>query len=111
MDGIVVCPKCGQFIKTDDYFCSKCGQNIRPRPLSTSLSAQILLYLKTILLPPLGLVWGLRYLRQPDNASKIIGLIAVVITVIEVIWMVQFTVAAVGTLNNQINQQVNLYGL
>jgi len=111
MEGNTLCPTCHQPIQPTYYFCSNCGKNLRPRPLSTSLSSQIPLYLKTLLLPPLGFIWGYRYLRQPDTRSKIVGLITIVITIVEIVFLIEFTVNLIDTVNRQIYQQTNLYGL
>jgi hypothetical protein len=107
MEEIISCPSCHQPVKPTDYFCFNCGKIIRPRPLSTSVSTQIFLYLKTLLLPPFGFWWGYRYLRQSDNASKTIGLITVLITFVEIIWLVQTTITAVNTVNQQVQLQLN----
>ena len=40
------------------------------------------IYVGSILLAPLGLVWGIRYLRQSDQKSKIIGIVAIVLTLL-----------------------------
>jgi hypothetical protein len=104
MDETFFCPKCQQLVKNTDNFCYNCGKNFHPLPPPTSAADQLFLYLKTILLPPLGLFWGLRYLRQSDNKSKVIGLIVIVVTVVETIWLVQATISSVNTINEQINQ-------
>ncbi|MDP4010124.1 MAG: hypothetical protein Q8P53_04065 [Candidatus Shapirobacteria bacterium] len=85
--------------------------NSSPRPLSTSLSAQIILYLKALLLPPMGFFWGYRYFRQSDTKSKLIGLFTILITIIEIIWITQSTITAINTINQQVAQQSALYGL
>lgn len=79
--------------------------------MSTSLSAIIILLLKTLLLPPFGFWWGYRYLRQSDNVSKYVGLFTILITFVEIIWLVQSTISAVTMVNQQINQQLQLNGL
>jgi len=111
MEEFLNCPKCHQSVATDDYFCRNCGHNLRPRPLSTSLGSQIVLYLKTLLLPPLGIIWGFRYFRQSDTASKLVGLFAIIITIVEIIWLIQVTATTVDTANRQIYQQLKIYGL
>ena len=111
MDEIISCSKCHQPIVSTDYFCPNCGKKIRSPPPSTSLSGQIVLYLKSLILPPLGFFWGYQYLRQPDKKSKLIGLFVIIITIIEIIWLIQVTVNIINTANQQINQQMNLYGL
>ncbi len=111
MEENTLCPICHQSVRPIDYFCSNCGKNLRPRPLSTSFSSQISLYVKTLLLPPLGIVWGFRYLRQPDAKSKIVGLITIVITVIEIVFLVKFTINLINIVNQQVSQQAQLFGL
>lgn len=111
MDEIITCPGCHLPVEKSCYFCPNCGKKIRSPPLSTTWSSQIILYLKTLLLPPLGLIWGYRYLRQPDSDSKLVGLVTVVITVIEIIWLIVTTIGVVNMANQQINQQIQLYGL
>jgi uncharacterized paraquat-inducible protein A len=110
MDEIVSCPSCHQPIELIDFFCPKCGKKLRSRPLSISLSSQIVLYLKTLLLPPFGLIWGYRYFRQPDTSSKLIGFITIIITVVEIVWLTQVTINMINIANRQINQQIQLYG-
>jgi hypothetical protein len=105
------CQTCHQPVQENFYFCPNCGKNLKPSPPSTSISDQILLYLKSLLLPPMGIIWGFRYLRQSDTKSKVIGLIAISVTIIEIIWLIQTTVYTINTVNQQINQQMKLYGL
>lgn len=88
-----------------------CGKNVRPSPLSTLVSSQIILYIKALLLPPMGLFWGYRYFRQSDTKSKLIGLFTILITIIEIIWITQSTITAINTINQQVAQQSALYGL
>ena len=110
MDEIMSCPVCHQPVKTTDYFCSNCGKKLKSKPPSTSIPSQIILYIKTLLLPPFGLFWGYRYLRQPDTKSKLIGLFTIIITIVEVVWLTQITINTINTVNQQINQQIQLYG-
>lgn len=111
MTDILTCPNCHQPINPTDYFCPNCGKKIRTPPPSTTLSSQILLYIKTLLLPPFGLYWGFRYLRQPDQKSKLIGLVVIVITIIETIFLIQYTINTINTVNQQIIQQSELFNI
>lgn len=111
MDEIISCSVCHQPISLNNYFCANCGKNLRPQPLSTSTSTQVMLYLKSLLLPPLGIIWGIRYLRQSDVSSKLVGLFTILITIIEIVFLIQTTVYTVNTVNQQINQQFRLYGI
>ena len=87
--------------------CPNCGFAIQPPPLSTSTSTLVTLYLKTILLPPFGIIWGIKYLKQSDDKSKIVGALAIVTTIIELIWIVQSSITAYNTLMQQVQLQLN----
>jgi hypothetical protein len=111
MEDTVSCPKCRQPAGVEDYFCHNCGHILRPRPLSSSVSSLIVLFLKTALLPPLGLFWGWQYLRQRDSTSKIVGYLVIAVTVVELVWLTQTTITAINTANQTINQQFQQMGL
>jgi hypothetical protein len=102
----ILCPKCHVPVKSGDYFCSNCGTNLHPAPPSISIGSQLLLYLGSLLLPPMGIIWGFRYLRQPDSKSKAVGLIAMILTIVILVITVQVTVGFINTVNEQVNQKV-----
>ncbi len=54
----------------------------------------------------MGIVWGMRYLRQPDQKSKIVGFIAMALTVIVILWAVRYTVNLINGVNSQMNTQL-----
>ncbi|MFA5828823.1 MAG: hypothetical protein WC841_05720 [Candidatus Shapirobacteria bacterium] len=111
MDEINYCAVYHQSSEPLDYYCRNCGKSLRPRPLSTSVRSQLVLYIKTLLLPPFGFIWGYRYLRQSDTVSKLVGLFTVLITTAEIIWLIQSTVNTFTTVNQEIYRQMKLYGL
>jgi hypothetical protein len=111
MDVINVCPICHLSVRPTDYFCSNCGRNLRPSPLSTALTVQTMLYIKSILLPPMGIIWGIRYLRQPDIKSKIVGIVSIVITITLLLLMIKWTINLIDTVNDAVNSSMNgMYG-
>lgn len=79
------CPKCKAGASETAYFCSNCGQPLKPRPEDTSVQKQILIYLVSFLLAPFGLVYTFRYLHQPDRKSKTIGTVSLILTVLAII--------------------------
>lgn len=103
----LTCPRCHTQVRETDYFCFNCGKNLKPKPVSTSIDTLLLYYLGTILLPPLGLWWGIRYLKNPDHPSKIHGLVLITITSIEVLLLVVWSVNFINNVNSQVNQQLN----
>lgn len=100
------CPTCHVPVRPSDYFCANCGTNLRPAPPSIRLSDQLSLYVKSALLPPLGLIWGFAYLRQPTAKSKMVGLTAMVITIAVLVFAVVTTISLVNTVNEQVNSQL-----
>jgi len=102
-----VCPTCHQTVKKTDYYCFNCGANLKPAPPSTTVASQLTLYLKSFFFPPLGFVWGFKYLRQSDAKSKLIGFVAMGITAVLLVVIVITTVRVVNTVDEQVNKQLN----
>ncbi|MBI4066452.1 hypothetical protein HY411_01930 [Candidatus Gottesmanbacteria bacterium] len=105
MDETSLCPACHVAVRPTDYFCFNCGKNLLAVPPGTTPVDQIKLYLGSIFLAPMGIVWGLRYLRVENDKSKIVGVVAMVLTAITIIIAVQYTVALVNILNSQVGKQ------
>ncbi|RJR28403.1 hypothetical protein C4564_05465 [Candidatus Microgenomates bacterium] len=105
------CPACHIAIRATDYYCFNCGKNLRPAPLPTTWQKQLEIYLGSLLLPPLGIVWGVRYLREKDKQAQIVGAIAIVVTVVTLVVVTKVSIDLFNNLNNQINSQIqNLQG-
>lgn len=102
----VVCPFCHIQVRQTDYFCFNCGKNLHPKPLSTSVVTQIGYYLGSVLLPPIGIIWAVRYLREKSIRAKMIGIVCLVLTVSILILAVSVTVAFINTVNDQVNTQM-----
>jgi hypothetical protein len=113
MEPQLSCPNCKQNIAAQDFFCPNCGKKIKDKPQSTTVLRQIYVYLLSALLPPLGLWPAVKYLKQKDNKSKMIGYIAVALTVISVVislwWYFNFIKTATQQINQQLNGELNLY--
>lgn len=73
-----------------------------------SLLKQTFIYLGSLLLPPLGLVWGFKYLKQKDPAVKRVGYLAILLTVISLVLTVWLSFKLVNTLNQSFNNQIDL---
>lgn len=109
MEGNPICPVCHVAVRATDYFCFNCGKNLHPKPLSTSIGKQFLIYIGSILLPPMGIIWGMRYLRQKGGASKGVGLTAIVITIIVLVMLMKYTTEAISLANKEVERQLNMY--
>jgi predicted nucleic acid-binding Zn ribbon protein len=109
MDSVNLCPVCHQPVEEADYFCRNCGRNLRKKPLSTSAGKQILVYLGSIFLFPLGFIWGIRYIREYNRAAKTTGLICLIISVLVLFAVIYVTFMIISGINNQVNQQLQIY--
>lgn len=86
------CPACGVEVTETAYFCSNCGKSIRVKPGATDVWHQILIYLVSFFLAPFGLSYALKYLRQPDRKSKIIGLVSLILTIVAIVTVIWLSV-------------------
>lgn len=101
------CPQCHAVVRATDFFCYNCGKNLKPKPLATTPETLLMYYLGSIFLPPMGIIWGIRYFRQESRASKVHGVILITMTIIELTLLAVWTVNVMNTINTQVNQQLN----
>ncbi len=103
----VICPQCHATMRAEYYFCYNCGKNLHPAPLSTSVLTQTGIYVGSVILAPMGLIWGLRYLRQSSGKAKMIGLVSVILTVVTLIIMSKLITVYIARVNEQVTKQMN----
>ena len=103
---IAVCPGCHASVRPTNYFCFNCGKNLKSKPPATSITRQLFIYAASLFLPPLGIIWGIRYLRQDDQKSKIIGWVAIILTLLSIIVSVKLTFDVVNGINEAVNSQM-----
>lgn|SRR5690606_22509084 len=107
----VICPQCHTQVRETDYYCFNCGKNLKPAPKSVSVSAQIVLYLKSILLPPFGIWWALPYLKESNQKAKVVGSVAIALTLLSLIIAFKVSVDFMNVLNEEVNKATfTLYG-
>lgn len=111
MDGVPqistpICSSCHIVVRPTDYFCYNCGKNLRPKPLSISWENQVLIYIGSVLLPPMGFIWGFRYLREKEEKSKMIGIVAIILTIVVLVVVLKLSIDLINTINTQVNTQV-----
>ncbi|MCX6800411.1 MAG: hypothetical protein NT091_04680 [Candidatus Falkowbacteria bacterium] len=86
MDNInPLCLICHQSILEKYYFCPNCGNSLKEKSIRVSIVTQIGLYTLAILMPPLGLWPGIKYLIKKDSQAKRIGIILIILTIISTI--------------------------
>jgi hypothetical protein len=68
------------------------------------------LYIKSILIPPFGILWAIKYLRQDSGKSKIVGIIAIVLTLTSLIICSILFKNFVSNVNKQVSEQLSSFG-
>lgn len=82
---------------------------LKDKSLSTTIVRQVFIYLLSFLLPPLGLWPGIKYLKQDSEKSRMIGFIAIALTIISIALTVWFTLGFINVFNRELNSNLNLY--
>jgi len=107
MDFQTVCPQCKGNVSSLDFFCPNCGKKLKEPPLSTTLLKQTLIYALSLFLPPAGVWPAIKYLRQPDEKSKRVGIIALLFTVISIILTIWLSMGFLNSFTKRLNTQYN----
>jgi uncharacterized membrane protein YvbJ len=105
---LIKCKECGHEISDEALVCPNCGKPQRDKPLSVSLSRQIIIYFVSLFLPPFGLWYVWKYLKQKDSKSKKIGITAIILTIISVIATI-YLIKEITTSISQTLNSVNIY--
>lgn len=101
------CPQCSKEIQPDWKFCPYCGKALIEIPLSTSIGKQILIYSISFFLAPLGLGWGLKYIRRKTTKEKIVGWVAIILTILAVLLIILSVAQVMKTYSNILNSLGN----
>lgn len=102
------CPYCGTKIMAEGYFCQNCGKKLKEIFPSGSVIQQIKIYLISFFIPPLGLFKGYPYLKQKGSRLRIIGIAAIVLTIISLIIVIWLVVQTVNSVNQGMKSLENL---
>ena len=105
MESDLTCESCHVVSPATFFFCPNCGHSLRPKPLSTTITKQIALYLLAVLLPPLGLWPGIKYLKGKTDAEKIVGAVLVILTVVSIVLTLWFSLGVLNSFQKAINSQ------
>lgn len=101
------CGQCKYQIQSEWYFCPNCGKVLREKPPSLSFGKQLLIYSVSFFLAPLGLGWGIKYIRYKDVKTKLVGWIAIGLTILSVVLMI----IAFKNVMDQYSKLLNNYGV
>ena len=109
MENDLLCKVCGFNIQGDWFFCPNCAKELKEKTPVISVLKQILIYSVSFFLPPLGLGWGLKYIRSKDSKIKIIGIISIVLTVLSIILTIGVFKNFIDQYSKILNNLVPLY--
>ncbi len=105
-----LCRFCNAPISDNFFFCPTCGKKLHEPPIT--IAKQIGIYTLSILLPPLGLWPGIKYVFQKDEKTKTVGVIAIILTIISTIvtlWLFMTTITSITSgIGSPLNQYQNL---
>ncbi len=107
---VPTCPQCHVPVRPIDYFCYNCGATLHPKPLPVSIEKQLMLYTGSVILLPMGIVWGFRYLRQPGTKSKIVGTVCIIISIITMTYVTLFAINFINTVQDELHRQLQNVG-
>jgi len=102
----LICKTCHASSPNTFYFCPNCGKELQKKPLSTSIFKQLGIYLLSIFLPPLGLWPGIRYLKGKTTSERLIGLTAIILTLIVTVISIWYTIEIVKNFQSMLNMQI-----
>lgn len=109
METTQICPNCETVSSSTAYFCPNCGKKLREKPLSTTFTRQIGIYLISFFLPPFGLSTGFKYLKQKDSKEKTIGIVAILLTIASLAISIMIFGNFMNSLSKLYNGQLNSY--
>jgi uncharacterized membrane protein YvbJ len=97
-----VCPRCYGRVPDNANFCPACGKRLKEEAPATTVSRQLTVYLVSLLLPPFGLWYAWKYLKQSDSKSRKIAITAIILTVVALIFTFWTTKAFLDLMDQQI---------
>lgn len=105
------CKYCKNSIPINVFFCPICGKKLKEPPPSTDIMKQLSVYSVSIFLPPLGLIPAFKYLLAKERKAKIIGFIALGLTIASTVITIIYSVKIYNQVTSQINSFTNLQNI
>lgn len=102
----LVCDFCHTVNPSTFFFCPNCGKVLRQKPLSTSIFKQIWIYFIALFLPPLGLIPGIKYLRQKTYKENLVGLTSIILTVISIVVSIWLALISINKIQTMVNDSL-----
>jgi len=93
-----ICSACNTSVPSSSHFCLNCGTPLKKKPIPTSCSRQIIIYMISFFLAPFGLWYAWKYIKQGDGKAKRIGIASIAITVTSLALSLWTTVELINSL-------------
>lgn len=106
-----ICPYCQSLVPVGSIYCSNCGKPLHEEKIQISTRRQIIIYLVSFFLPPLGLIWTFKYLKQSDPIKKRVGIVSLLLTVVAIILNFYALSVVMNLLSSQLNSINSLNSL
>jgi hypothetical protein len=76
--------------------------------MDKTIPKQIWVYFVSLFLPPFGLWYAWKYLKEGDYESRKIGIIAIILTIISVIITIWLSIDIINSVFKSLNEMSNL---
>ncbi len=76
------CKFCKSPTQESFYFCPNCGKKIKEPPFKFSLAKAITVIVAAFLIPPFGIIPGVKYFLKDDRRAQFVGLITIAVTIL-----------------------------
>ncbi len=98
------CKFCKSAVQESFYFCPNCGKKIKEPPFKFSLAKSITIIVAAFLIPPFGIIPGIRYFLKDDKRAQFVGVITIAVTILATGLMIVVTMRVVNYYKESYNQ-------
>jgi len=102
-----ICPSCKSAAPAFANFCPTCGKQLKA---DTRLAKKIIIYFVSLFLPPFGLWYAVKYLKQGDYESRKIGIISIILTIISTLATIWLSAQILNSISQSFNT-INSLGI
>lgn len=102
------CKYCKSPTQENFYFCPNCGKKLKEPPFKFSLAKSITIIIAAFLLPPFGIIPGVKYFLKDDKRAQFVGLITIGVTIIATGLMIIITSRVINYYKEAYNQIIQI---
>lgn len=102
------CKFCKSPTQESFYFCPNCGKKIKEPPFKFSLAKAITVIVAAFLIPPFGIIPGVKYFLKDDRRAQFVGLITIAVTILATGLMIIVTSRVLNYYKDAYNQVMQI---